>query len=100
MKPNASRSQPSYLDIAPPDVEEGRAVQAICEHAGVPRANTAVTGDMRNDVAMFRIAGFAIAMGQAPSDMRAASRLTTAANTADGFAKAIDRVILPVARQG
>ncbi len=60
---NASRSQPYYLDITPPDADKGRAVRAICEHAGVPLANTVVIGDMRNDVAMFRIAGLAIAMG-------------------------------------
>ncbi|THD53627.1 HAD-IIB family hydrolase, partial [Phenylobacterium sp.] len=93
---NALRSQPYYLDITPPGADKGRAVRAICEHAGVPLANTAVIGDMRNDVAMFRVAGLAIAMGQAPPDVRGAAQLTTAANTADGFAKAVDRFILPM----
>jgi Cof subfamily protein (haloacid dehalogenase superfamily) len=92
---NAERSQPYYLDITPPDADKGHGVRAICEHTGVPLANTAVVGDMSNDVAMFRVAGLAIAMGQAPDAVRAAARLTTAANTADGFAKAVNRFILP-----
>jgi len=97
---NALRSQPYYLDITPSGADKGHAVRAICEHAGVPLANTAVIGDMRNDVAMFRIAGLAIAMGQAPPDVRAAAQLTTAANTAEGFAKAVNRFILPMPING
>lgn len=93
---NASRSQPYYLDITPPGADKGHAVRAICERAGVPLANTAVIGDMRNDVAMFRVAGLSIAMGQAGPDVRAAAHLTTAANTAEGFAKAVNRFILPI----
>jgi hypothetical protein len=93
----ARRSQAYYLDVTPPGADKGEAVRAICERAGVPLANTAVIGDMANDMAMFRVAGLSIAMGQAPDDVRAAAQLTTAANTADGFAKAVDRFILPAA---
>jgi Cof subfamily protein (haloacid dehalogenase superfamily) len=92
---NVERSQLFYLDITPPGADKGHAARAICEHAGVPLANTAVIGDMRNDVAMFRVAGLSIAMGQAPPEVRAAAQLTTAANTAEGFAKAVNRFILP-----
>ncbi|HEX2818344.1 MAG TPA: HAD family hydrolase [Phenylobacterium sp.] len=97
---NVSRSQPYYLDITPPGADKGHGVRAICERAGVPLANTAVIGDMRNDVAMFRIAGLAIAMGQAPPDVQAAAQLTTAGNTEEGFAKAVNRFILPMAKNG
>lgn len=93
----AQRSQAYYLDITPPGADKGHAVRAICERAGVTLANTAVIGDMGNDIAMFRMAGLSIAMGQAPDNVRAAAKLSTAANTEDGFAKAVDRFILPVA---
>ena len=44
---------------------------------------------------MFRVAGFAIAMGQAPDAVKAHARAVTAANTEDGFAKAVESLVLP-----
>ncbi|MEJ0064454.1 MAG: HAD hydrolase family protein [Caulobacteraceae bacterium] len=50
---------------------------------------------MTNDIAMFRVAGFAIAMGQSPDAVKAEARGLTATNTDDGFAKAVASLVLP-----
>jgi hydroxymethylpyrimidine pyrophosphatase-like HAD family hydrolase len=44
---------------------------------------------------MFTVAGLSIAMGQGTDQVKAAADFITAANTEDGFAKAVDRFILP-----
>jgi hypothetical protein len=44
---------------------------------------------------MFRVAGFAIAMGQAPPAVKAAAGAVTASNADDGFAKAVREIVLP-----
>jgi len=44
---------------------------------------------------MFRVGGFAIAMGQGPAAVRAQAGAVTAANTEDGFAKAVASLVLP-----
>jgi hydroxymethylpyrimidine pyrophosphatase-like HAD family hydrolase len=62
---------------------------------GVDPTRTAVIGDMSNDVAMFRVAGFSIAMGQAPDAVKAEADATTAANTDEGFALAVESLVLP-----
>jgi hydroxymethylpyrimidine pyrophosphatase-like HAD family hydrolase len=67
----------------------------IAAHVGADLADTIVIGDMTNDVAMFRVAGFAIAMGQAPAAVQAEASAVTAANTEDGFAKAVEALVLP-----
>jgi Cof subfamily protein (haloacid dehalogenase superfamily) len=90
----AERSQPYYLDFTPPGADKGHAVRAICAQLGVPLARTAVIGDMGNDVAMFRVAGLAIAMGQAPDAVKAEAAFVTGPNTEDGFARAVERFIL------
>ncbi len=91
---SASRSQPYYLDVTAPTADKGRAIHAFSRILGVPRRRIAVIGDGSNDIAMFREAGFAVAMGNAAADTRAAAAAITASNAEDGFAQAISRYIL------
>ena len=92
---NVERSQPYYIDVTHPRANKGEAVRAIAAHLGVDLAQTVVIGDMANDIAMFRVAGFAIAMGQSPERVKAEAQAVTAANTEDGFAKAVASLVLP-----
>lgn len=64
---NIERSQTYYIDVTHPLANKGQAVRALAVQAGVDLTHTVVIGDMPNDIAMFRVAGFSIAMGQAPS---------------------------------
>ncbi len=92
---SAIRSQTYYLDITHPAADKGHAVRALAAEIGVDLATTAVIGDMANDVAMFKVAGFSIAMGQSPADVQSAASAVTAANTDNGFARAVETLILP-----
>ena len=49
----------------------------------------AAIGDMSNDLAMLEIAGFSIAMGNAPDVVKRATDTVTASNADEGFAKAV-----------
>ena len=53
---------------------------------------------MPNDLPMFRRAGLAIAMGQAPEAVRAEARYTSTGNDQDGVAHAIDAILLPMVK--
>ena len=92
---SAIRSQAYYLDITHPAADKGHAVRALAVEIGVDLAATAVIGDQGNDVAMFKVAGFSVAMGQSPADVQAAASAVTAANTDNGFAKAVKNLVLP-----
>ncbi len=91
---NAHRSQAYYLDVTNPSVDKGTAVQAIAKWYGVGLAEVAVLGDQENDVPMFRVAGLSVAMGNAPPPVAAQAHEHTGTNEQDGWANAIDRLVL------
>jgi hypothetical protein len=64
----------------------------------VPAAEIVTLGDMANDLPMFRNSGFSIAMGNASAEVKRAASALTLSNDEDGFAEAVERVILPRAR--
>jgi Cof subfamily protein (haloacid dehalogenase superfamily) len=94
----AVRSQPYYLDITHPAADKGAAVHDLSALVEIDLSRTAVIGDMANDVAMFAVAGFSVAMGQAPDAVKAKAHAVTATNTDNGFAKAVETLILPRTR--
>jgi hydroxymethylpyrimidine pyrophosphatase-like HAD family hydrolase len=53
---------------------------------------------MENDIAMFRCSGFGIAMGNASAEVKRVADAVTLSNDEDGFAAAVERIILPRAR--
>ena len=94
-KATINLSNACYLDVTHPKANKGRAVEAICGLLGIDLRQTAVIGDMTNDVGMFEIAGLAIAMGQAPDVVKVSADVVTRSNAEDGFASAVENLILP-----
>lgn len=94
---SAHLSQPYYLDVTHPDANKGHAVRAIADHLGVDLAEVGVIGDMANDVPMFDVAPYSIAMGNAPAAVKARARDVTRSNEEDGFAYAVEHLVLPLA---
>lgn len=90
-----ARSQRYYLDFVAPGIDKGFAVRELARTLGVALAETVTLGDMENDVPMFRNSGFSIAMGNASDAVKAEAHATTLANDEDGFAAAVERIILP-----
>lgn len=89
------RSQPYYLDVTSPNGNKGAGVTGLAAAYGVSLNEVAVFGDQNNDLAMFKVAGVSVAMGQAPDNVQAAAQAVAASNEDDGVADAIDRLILP-----
>ncbi len=92
---SAARSQPYYLDVTHPDANKGTVVIALSKFLSVPAAEIATIGDMPNDVLMFRKGGLSIAMGNASPEVQAQADVVTASYDDEGFAKAMERFILP-----
>ena len=90
-----TQSQTYHLDVTALEANKGAGIVALCAAAGVELAETAAIGDQNNDLPMLERAAFAIAMGNAPGNVQAAADAVTAANDADGVARAIDELILP-----
>lgn len=89
------RSQQYYLDVTHPQANKGAVVQSLSRILGVPPSEIATIGDGDNDVAMFEQSGFSIAMGNANEDVKGRADAVTDGNEDDGFARAVDRFLLP-----
>jgi Cof subfamily protein (haloacid dehalogenase superfamily) len=89
-----ARSQPYYLDVTHPLANKGTALTELASLMGIPLAEIAVLGDGGNDVAMFERSGLSIAMGNASPEVQLAADFVTDSNREDGFANAIERIIL------
>jgi len=92
---SAARSQPYYLDVTHPDANKGTVVTTLSKLLSIPTSEIATLGDMPNDVLMFRKSGLSIAMGNACAEVQALADLVTDSYDDEGFAKAIERFILP-----
>lgn len=94
-----ARSQPYYLDVTPAGTNKGVIVTELMRRLGLPAEEIVSIGDMENDVAMFQKSGFSIAMGNASAGVRQFADAVTLSNDEDGFADAVERLILPRANK-
>jgi Cof subfamily protein (haloacid dehalogenase superfamily) len=90
-----ARSQPYFLDLTHRLANKGEGIAALARAFDVDLTEVAALGDMPNDLPMFARAGLAVAMGQAPPEVRAAAGATAATNEQDGVADAIMRFVRP-----
>ncbi len=91
---SATRSQPYYLDVTNPDANKGSVVEYLAKRYDIAPQAIATIGDMHNDVAMFEVSGFSVAMGNADPDVQRAAHVVTATNAEEGFARAVADFIL------
>ena len=89
------RSQDYYLDCTATSANKGDGVARLAAIYGVPLEQVAVIGDQANDIAMFRRAGLAIAMGQSSAAVQAEADCIAASSEVAGVADAIRRFVLP-----
>ena len=83
-----------YVEAISRDAGKGSALRALAQRLGVEKAGTACIGDGSNDVAMFREAGLALAVGNAADELKAEADFIVGSNDCDGVADAINNYIL------
>lgn len=92
---SATRSADYYLDVTRYDANKGHAVEQLAELMQIPLENVATIGDMPTDSLMFAKSGLSIAMGNATDDVKRTAKFTTGPNTEDGFAQAMEQIVMP-----
>jgi Cof subfamily protein (haloacid dehalogenase superfamily) len=92
---SAARSQPYYLDVTSAKATKGEVVRTLARRLDISPAEIASIGDQPNDTLMFKVSGFSVAMGNASSAVKAVASAVTDSNEDEGFAKAVERFILP-----
>jgi hypothetical protein len=95
----AAASQPYYLDVTHPDANKGFVARRLARQYGLEEGEIATIGDMPNDILMFAHSGLSIAMGNADDQVKRAAHRVTDSNEEEGFAKAVERFVLPAAQK-
>jgi transaldolase len=95
---SAARSQPYYLDITHPSANKGVVIERLSRYLKIPLDRIAAVGDQPNDVLMFEKAGMSIAMGNASDEVQKRARFVTSSHADEGFANAIEKLVLPRAQ--
>ena len=94
---SAANSQPYYLDVTHPNANKGGVVAWISQRLGIPPESIVTIGDQPSDVLMFDKSGLSIAMGNANDQVKQDAKQITDSNQDEGFAKAIEKFLLPAA---
>jgi hypothetical protein len=89
-----TRSNPEFVEMLDPRVDKGAALRIVAERLGVPLERVMAIGDSYNDLPLLRAAGFAVAMGSAPAELKAEADAVVGDVAADGVAEAIERYVL------
>jgi Cof subfamily protein (haloacid dehalogenase superfamily) len=92
---SAARSQPYYLDVTHPSANKGVVIERLSSQFSIPLQHIISLGDQPNDVLMFQRSGLSVAMGNASEAVQRQATYVTASNDDEGFAKAIERYVLP-----
>jgi hydroxymethylpyrimidine pyrophosphatase-like HAD family hydrolase len=91
---NVQQSDKEHLEITSHVAEKARGVAYIVEQEGLNKSETAAFGDGQNDLSMFDEVGVAIAMGNAPLNVRQAGDYVTKTNRENGVAYGIQQILL------
>jgi len=91
----------SILDLLPPGVSKGWALQRLAARLGVDRQETMAIGDNWNDVDMLEWAGQGVIMGNAAVELRTLAKMRgweqAPPNDEDGVAVVLEAVVAKVA---
>ena len=80
------------IEVTKAGVTKAAGLARVCEHYELTTENVLVFGDSGNDVDMMRVAGYAVAMGNAFPEVKAIADQVTESIHEDGAANAIHRL--------
>ncbi len=83
-----------FINVLAPKVSKGKALQALAPHLGISLAEVVAIGDGVNDIPLLSDVGLAVAMQNAPSEVKAVADFITLDVDHSGLAAAINKFLL------
>jgi hypothetical protein len=79
----------TFVNVTSPQADKGQALVYVAGHLGCGLDEVVAVGDGMNDLSMLAVAGTAVAMGQAPHEVRQRAHVLVPEVEADGVAHAL-----------
>jgi Cof subfamily protein (haloacid dehalogenase superfamily) len=89
-----TRSLAWFIEVINPQVSKARALAMVADRLGVAQADVCAIGDNKNDEEMLAWAGFGVAMGNAPPEVRDIAKHVTGTVDEAGVAAVLERFVL------
>lgn len=89
-----TRSIAYFLEVMNARVNKGRSLQVVADHLNIPMEEVIAIGDSWNDAPLLEAAGFGVAMGSAPDELRTVADAVVSDVENDGVAEALERYVL------
>jgi len=83
-----------FINVVAPEVSKGKALEALASHLGISLSEVIAIGDGTNDIPLLSCAGLAIAMDNAPDEVKAVADYITLDVDHSGLAAAINKFLL------
>ena len=81
-----------FYDVTTINSSKGSAIKWLCNHLNIPLSRTMAIGDSSNDVDMFEVVEYKIAMANADEEVKKIANLVTLSNNQDGVKAVLDRL--------
>ncbi len=83
-----------FINVVAPDVSKGKALEALASFLEIPLTEVIAIGDGANDISLLSSAGLAVAMDNAPDELKAVADYVTLDIEHSGVAAAINKFLL------
>ncbi len=89
-----TRSIPWFIEVMNSNVNKGKSLELVARYLNIPLEQVLAIGDSWNDAPLLQAAGFGVAMGSAPPELRAVADAVVDDVENDGVAQAVERYVL------
>jgi Cof subfamily protein (haloacid dehalogenase superfamily) len=83
-----------FINIVAPEVSKGKALMALASHLEISMTEVVAIGDGINDISLLSLAGLAVAMDNAPDEVKAVAHHITLDVDHSGLAAAVNKFLL------
>lgn len=81
-----------YYDIVNNEVSKGEAIKILCNYLNIELDRTMAIGDSNNDIDMFKVAGYKVAVSNGTIELKALADTITLSNEEDGVAIVLNQL--------
>eukprot|EP00746_Dinoflagellata_sp_MGD_P056185 gnl/MRDRNA2_/MRDRNA2_24372_c0_seq1.p1 gnl/MRDRNA2_/MRDRNA2_24372_c0~~gnl/MRDRNA2_/MRDRNA2_24372_c0_seq1.p1 ORF type:complete len:427 (+),score=60.79 gnl/MRDRNA2_/MRDRNA2_24372_c0_seq1:50-1330(+) len=90
---SVTQALPGILEVLPLGCSKGDGVVKLLEHIGVSPEECAAFGDGENDLEMFQVVEYGIAVANAKPMLKEAAQFVTESNSENGVGNALDTIV-------